>query len=898
MFRVRRMVLLLTLCASSVVAFKDHEFKTCDTNPFCKRNRNREPATAKYAVTKDGVAAQGLGAKAVLEDSVSGQRLSLDLRVYKGGQVRVTAREADAAVRRLSVPDVLEPGLDKTQVAWDSVGQHGSMATRLVHGDSNVVIEHSPFALRMYKGSNELLKFNSQQLLHYELQGARQENHTEDMWEAKFKGFTDKIRFGPTSIMFDVSFPESQEVYGLPEHATAMALKPTKGEGVTSEPYRLYNLDVFEYLHDSPFGLYGSIPFLMAHGVKGSTGVFWLNAAEMYVDVSRHPSAKYPQTSWFAESGLLDVFLMPGPSPANVVQQYSALAGNTYLPPLFSIGYHQCRWNYRDEADVDQVDDGFDENIMPYDVIWLDIEHTNGKRYFTWDKNLFPTPARMQNDIASKGRKMVNIVDPHIKRDDGYYVHKEATSMGLYVKDSAGKDYEGWCWPGSSSYLDFTNPQVRNYWASKFSLSQYEGSTSNLYIWNDMNEPSVFNGPEISMPKDLIHYGDWEHRDVHNLYGYYLHMATSDGLMKREPGNLRPFVLSRAFYAGTQRIGPIWTGDNGADWNHLKVSLPMLLTLGLSGLTFSGADVGGFFGNPDAELMIRWYQVGAFYPFFRGHAHQETKRREPWLFGEPSTTHIRNSLRMRYNLLPYMYTLFAEASETNAPIMRPLFYEFPQDPALFAKEDAFMVGPAILVAPVLAKGQASVQATLPGTGVWYRLATGAPHRSPDTINVDTRDLGTLPVFVRGGYIVPRRERPRRSTAAMQSDPYTLLIALDLSGQATGYLYEDDGMTVSHKQGAFIHRKFEFSQNQLKSTARSLPVGRAIYSSSSLIERIVILGMQKIPKSVTVQSDGRQLVTSYGPVDPISVAGSAPTSAVVIRKPELPFSADWALQFEL
>ena len=244
-----------------------------------------------------------------------------------------------------------------------------------------------------------------------------------------------------------------------------------------------------------------------------------------------------------------------GPTPAEVTHQYSTLTGNTYLPPLFSIGYHQCRWNYRDQPDVLAVDDGFDEHEMPYDVLWLDIEHTDGKRYFTWDKRLFPEPAKMQNTLAGHTRKMVNIVDPHIKRDNGYYVHKEATSQGMYVKDVSGKDYEGWCWPGSSSYLDFTAPKVRDFWAGKFALDSYQGSTSSLYIWNDMNEPSVFNGPEITMPKDAVHHGNWEHRDVHNLYGYYLHMATSQGLSQRGDANMRPFVLSRAFFSGTQRIG-------------------------------------------------------------------------------------------------------------------------------------------------------------------------------------------------------------------------------------------------------------------------------------------------------------------------------------------------------
>jgi alpha 1,3-glucosidase len=219
----------------------------------------------------------------------------------------------------------------------------------------------------------------------------------------------------------------------------------------------------------------------------------------------------------------------------------------------------------------------------------------------------------MQEKLSNHGRKMVTIVDPHIKRDDNYYIHKEATAKGLYVKDkSSDKDYDGWCWPGSSSYLDFTDAKVRNWWADQFAYDKYTGSSSSLFIWNDMNEPSVFNGPEVSMQKDLRNLNGIEHREWHNLYGILFHRATSEGLIQRDgAGNSRSFVLSRSFFAGSQRYGAIWTGDNKSSWDHLKISTPMLLSLNVAALSFVGADVGGFFGNPDAELMTRWMQVGA-----------------------------------------------------------------------------------------------------------------------------------------------------------------------------------------------------------------------------------------------------------------------------------------------
>jgi mannosyl-oligosaccharide alpha-1,3-glucosidase len=392
-------------------------------------------------------------------------------------------------------------------------------------------------------------------------------------------------------------------------------------------------------------------------------------------------------------------------------------SGTQSLPPVFSLGYHQCRWNYRDEADVDAVHAKFDEHDIPVDVVWLDIEHTNGKRYFTWDNGFFPNPAAMQQRLAGKGRKMVTIVDPHIKVDDGFSVYKEAKDAGYYVMRGSDKSQiaNGHCWSGDSAYLDFSNPAVRQYWAKQFTV--YPGATEHLFTWNDMNEPSVFNGPEISMPRDNIHFGDVEHRENHNMYGFFMTMATHAGHLEAYP-NRRPFILSRSFFAGSQRHVAIWTGDNDASWEHLQASIPMVLAHNMAGLPFAGADTGGFFRNPEPELLVRWYQTAAWHPFFRGHAHLETKRREPWLFGEDNTNRIRAAIRRRYDMMPYLYTLFHESSVTGAPIARPLYYEFPYDTSLVREEKLFMLGHALLISPIVTPGVASVETSLPVASNW------------------------------------------------------------------------------------------------------------------------------------------------------------------------------------
>ncbi|XP_028958629.1 probable glucan 1,3-alpha-glucosidase isoform X2 [Malus domestica] len=443
-------------------------------------------------------------------------KMERQVRITKMGSCgsRSTRTKLDPPKKRSEVPDVLVPEffskkLWLQRLSTETIGGNvGPSSIVYLLDGYEAVLRHDPFEVYVRKkGGNRIVSMNSHGLFDFE---QLREKNGED-WQERFKGHTDTRPFGPQSISFDVSFYDADHVYGIPERATSFALKPTRGPGVEeSEPYRLFNLDVFEYIHDSPFGLYGSVPLMISHGkASGTSGFFWLNAAEMQIDVlgtgwdaesgiSPPTSQNRIDTHWMSEAGIVDAFFFVGPGPKDVIGQYTSVTGTPAMPQLFAVAYHQCRWNYRDEEDVEQVDAMFDEHDIPYDVLWLDIEHTDGKRYFTWDRTLFPHPEEMQRKLAGKGRHMVTIVDPHIKRVDSYFLHKQATEKRYYVRDNTGKDYDGWCWPGSSSYLDMLRPEVRSWWAEKFSIENYVGSTPSLYIWNDMNEPSVFNGPEAS----------------------------------------------------------------------------------------------------------------------------------------------------------------------------------------------------------------------------------------------------------------------------------------------------------------------------------------------------------------------------------------------------------------
>ncbi|KAJ2793687.1 hypothetical protein H4R20_006469, partial [Coemansia guatemalensis] len=513
----------------------------------------------------------------------------------------------------------------------------------------------------------------------------------------------------------------------------------------------------------------------------------------------------------------MDVFLFPGPDAAEVYKQYAEIEELPPLPRDFAIGHHQCRWNYIDEADVLAVSDKMHEHEIPYDVIWLDIEHTDGKRYYTWDASKFPNPLAMQEKLGHDGHKLVTVVDPHIKRDTSYYVWDEANKQALFVKDKDGSsNFQGWCWPGDSSWVDCLNPDAVKWLGEQYHLDKYNGSSPNLFIWNDMNEPAIFNGPEITMNKDAKHHGGWEHRDVHNLYGMLYQKATAEGLRSRESPNKRPFVLSRSYFVGSHRYGAIWTGDNTASWEHLRASVPMILSNNVAGMHFVGADVGGFFGNPDPVLLTRWYQLGMWYPFFRAHAHIDTKRREPWMLGEPYLTYIRDAIRERYRLLPYWYTLFREASLTGMPLVRPMWMEFPKEKSLFGEDKAFMVGSALMVVPVTKSGeQQSVDIFLPQQEEWYDMRKGTAHHGPLVRSFSVGLADTL-VFARGGSIIPTRERQRRSSALMKRDPFTLHVYVSRAGTAAGMLYVDDGETYDYEDGAFIERELAFANATLVS----------------------------------------------------------------------------------
>uniref|UniRef100_A0ABI7YQP0 Glycoside hydrolase family 31 N-terminal domain-containing protein n=1 Tax=Felis catus TaxID=9685 RepID=A0ABI7YQP0_FELCA len=825
-------------------------FKDCSKIAFYRRQKQQLSTKSTYQALLDSATKGKDSTKFQILNEATKVPLLAEVYGIEGNIFRLKINEETPLKPRYEVPDVVT-SKPRTVRLISSSGDAGSLVLADGKGDLKCHITANPFKVDLMSEEEVVMSINSLGHLYFEhLQvplkkratkenkedtsvDASQENQEDlGLWEEKFGKFVDVKVNGPASIGLDFSLHGFEHLYGIPQHAESHQLKNT-GDG---DAYRLYNLDVYGYKIHDKMGIYGSVPYLLAHKPGRTLGIFWLNASETLVEINTEPAVKYTLTQmgpvaakqkvrsrtdvhWMSESGIIDVFLLTGPTPSDVFKQYSYLTGAQAMPPLFSLGYHQCRWNYEDEQDVKAVDAGFDEHDIPYDVMWLDIEHTEGKRYFTWDKKRFPNPKRMQELLRNKKRK---------------------------------------------------------------------GSTDILYIWNDMNEPSVFRGPELTMQKNAIHHGNWEHRELHNIYGFYQQMATAEGLIQRSKGKERPFVLTRSFFAGSQKYGAVWTGDNTAEWSYLKISIPMLLTLSITGIPFCGADVGGFIGNPEAELLVRWYQAGAYQPFFRGHATMNTKRREPWLFGEEHTRLIREAIRQRYTLLPYWYSLFYRAHVAAEPVMRPLWIEFPEELNTFGVEDEYMLGSALLVHPVTEPKATTVSVFLPGSNeVWYDSKTDAHWEGACTVKIPVT-LDTIPVFQRGGSIVPIKTTIGKSTGYMTDSPYGLRVALSTKGSAVGELYLDDGHSFQYlHQKQFLHRKFSFLSGVLTNSCADK---RGHHPSKCVVERVFVLGLKKQPSSVTTHS-------SDGKEEPVVFTYCTTMSTLSLEKLSLNIGADWEVHIK-
>jgi len=549
--------------------------------------------------------------------------------------------------------------------------------------------------------------------------------------------------------------------------------------------------------HTAAFeNLYTSVPFTLSLADGKAHGLFFDNTHRVEFDLAKESADR---AYYGAEGGDIIYYAFAGPTPRRVLDRYTELTGRTPMPPMWSLGNQQCRWSYETSDEVRAIAEQFRERNIPCDVIYLDIDYMDGYRVFTWDTEAFPEPEKFLAELKEQGFHVVAIVDPGVKTDENYTVYTDGRDRDLYCKTQEGEEFHNVVWPGMCAFPDFTNPATREWWGENHLALTDAGVDG---IWNDMNEPSLFVPQQSTMPGDVVHPGGGDpkwHAQIHNTYGSLMARATREGLLKLNPEK-RPFVISRAGYAGLQKHAMQWTGDNSSWWEHLWMSMPQLQNLGLSGIAWAGVDIGGFFGDCNGELLARFTEFGVFQPFCRNHSVKGSISQEPWAFGEPYETVCREMIQLRMRLLPYLYTIFEECHRTGAPIMRPLLFEYPEDETTYSADDEFLFGEGMLVAPITRPGIEHRHVYLPDD-VWFDFWTGERHDGPAHILAHA-PLGQPPIYVKANKAIPMGQN--RNHTGETVDPLTLLL-YPAEGTAESTLYEDAGDGYEHENGQYARR---------------------------------------------------------------------------------------------
>lgn len=495
-------------------------------------------------------------------------------------------------------------------------------------------------------------------------------------------------------------------------------------------------------------------------------------------------------------------YLFAGPALNNILEGFSWLTGRIQPPPLWALGHHQCRWHLYDETRLRTIAATYRAKKIPCDALWLDIDYMDGFRVFTWARDRFPQHRAMISDLREGGFRLVTIIDPGVKIEAGYDVYDDAADQGLLCLTEGGEIYTGQVWPGRTAFPDFVKAETRRWWASRIAALAEEGVAG---IWIDMNEPSTGEIDPLAM---RFADGRAAHERYHNLYALLMAEATVDGLRGARP-NERPFVLSRAGSPGIQRFAANWLGDNFARWDHLWLSMPMAMGLGLSNQPFVGADVGGFAESATGEILSRWYQMSALSPFFRNHNCDEVDQ-YPWSFGSIWEDICRQAICLRYRLMPYIYAAFLEAAETGAPVQRPLIFAFQSDRTAWTVSDQYLLGAHLLVAPVIEARARKRRVYLPA-GTWHDWHTGITAKGPRTLTA-AAPPEHIPLFVRGGAVIA--QWPEAPPTTMDYHPEVIDLGVfvpEEDGETVSVLDEDDGLTGARADGAFYRTRFTLTR---------------------------------------------------------------------------------------
>lgn len=604
-------------------------------------------------------------------------------------------------------------------------------------------------------------------------------------WEDSYKHGGDVVKCSKISH-------DGESYYGLGDKPDHLNLKGKRLENWVTDSYAFGK-------ETDP--IYKAIPFYTGLHHGKSYGIFFDNSFRSFFDFSHE---RKNVTSYWAQGGEMNYYFIYGPQMRDVVANYTDLTGRPHqLPPLWSLGYHQCKWSYYPESKVKEVTAKFRDLKIPCDAIYLDIDYMDEFKCFTWNPEYFPDPKGMVKELADDGFKTIVIIDPGIKIEKGYDVFEEGIANDYFCRRADGPLMKGKVWPGECHFPDFTKPEVREWWSGLFKELIEEVGVRG--VWNDMNEPAVMEVPNKTFPDDVRH--DYEgnpcsHRKAHNIYGMQMARATYQGL-KKFAYPRRPFVITRAAYSGSQRYSSTWTGDNIATWEHLWIANVQAQRLAISGFSFAGSDIGGFAEQPNGELFARWIQLGVFHAFCRVHSSGDHGDQEPWMFGDEVTDIVREFIEMRYQLLPYLYTAFWKYIKEGDPILKSLVLYDQEDVQTHYRTDEFVYGDQICVCPILEPNSTGRRMYLP-RGEWFNYWNQQPTEGGKEVWVDC-DIRTIPIFVKAGAIIPKFP-VQQYVGEKEIDQVTLEVYYK-KGKENSILFDDAHEGYDYTKGRYSLRSF-------------------------------------------------------------------------------------------
>jgi len=607
-------------------------------------------------------------------------------------------------------------------------------------------------------------------------------------WEESYE-------YGGNIVKMSKTAQNGESYYGLGDKPEHLNLKGKRFQNWVTDSYAYGK-------QTDP--IYKAIPFFTGLQQGKSYGIFFDNSFRSYFDFAQE---RKNVTSFWAQGGEMNYYFIYGPEMTDVVENYTDLTGKPHqLPALWALGYHQCKWSYYPESKVKEITNKFRELQIPCDAIYLDIDYMDGFRCFTWNKDYFPDPKRMVQELLDDGFKTIAIIDPGIKIDLDYAVFKEGLDKDYFCKRADGPYMKGKVWPGECYFPDFTRREVREWWSGLFKeLIEDIGVKG---VWNDMNEPAVMEVPNKTFPNDVRHDYDGNpcsHRKAHNIYGMQMVRATYHGLKKYSYPK-RPFAITRAAYSGTQRYTSSWTGDNIATWEHLWIANVQAQRMALSGFSFIGSDIGGFAEQPNGELYARWIQLGIFHPFCRTHSSGDHGEQEPWMFGDEITDVVRKFIELRYQLLPYLYTSFWHYLNQGTPMLKSLVLHDQHDIQTHYRTDEFIFGKQMLVCPILEPNSQGRRLYIP-KGTWYNYWTNYTIEGGKETWVDAK-LDSMPIFIKAGAIIPKY--PVQQYVGEKEIEQVTLDIYYKKGKENSDLYDDAHDGYDYTKGRYSLRNFKLT----------------------------------------------------------------------------------------